>query len=109
MVEAGWMVCPSCSTPLSPPAPPAAPAPPATPPAGAAPAPSTESTARASDLGNLIGLLGRKCDALAAAGKDVTHARGMLDISMSFLRTGKLEKAQQYLEKAQAAVSELES
>ena len=109
MVEAGWMVCPSCSTPLSPPAPPAAPAPPATPPAGAAPAPSTESTALASDLGNLIGLLGRKCDALAAAGKDVTHARGMLDISMSFLRTGKLEKAQQYLEKAQAAVSELES
>jgi hypothetical protein len=78
------MVCPACSNPLS----------------GAT---AKETSALASSIGEL----GQKLDGLAAAGKDVTHARGMLDIAISFLHTGKTEKAQQYLDRARAAIAEL--
>jgi hypothetical protein len=83
-------------------------APPAAAPSGA---PSGEAQARSSPetsaIASSIGELGQKLDGLAAAGKDVTHARGMLDIALSFLRTGKTEKAQLYLEKTRSAISEI--
>ena len=107
-VESGWAVCPACSTPLLT----AGAATPAAPPAAApSGAPSGEAQARSSPetsaIASSIGELGQKLDGLAAAGKDVTHARGMLDIALSFLRTGKTEKAQLYLEKTRSAISEI--
>jgi PKD repeat protein len=85
-VESGWMVCPACSAPLpkEPPAPDSSP------------------------IASGIGELSQKLDGLAAAGRDVAYARGMLDIALSFLRSGNTEKAQQYLDKTRTVISELE-
>jgi len=99
------MVCPACSTPLqkeaaaatTPQGMPAAPA------GQNAAGPSPEASALASSIAELM----QKLNGLAIEGKDVAQAIGMLDIAESFLHTGKMEKAQQYLEKAKTALSEI--
>jgi uncharacterized Zn finger protein (UPF0148 family) len=104
-VESGWMVCPACSTPLRREA--AAAATPQDIPAAPAGQNAAEPSPEASALASSIAELMQKLNGLAIEGKDVAQAIGMLDIAESFLHTGKTEKAQQYLEKARTALSEI--
>jgi len=98
-VEKDWKVCAECGSKLEP--------------AGGDQAtPAPEGAAGAPDAGagftDAAADIRKRMDVLQAMDKDVSQVQSTLELASSFHRTGKGEKAQKYLEKAQALIEELD-
>jgi hypothetical protein len=98
VIEPGWKACPACGTKLAEPE-----AAHGTP-SGGAPAGQSPS-----DFSEKVAGIRKRIEVLTAMDRDVSSLQSTLDLATSFQRTGKQEKAQKYLEKAEAMLAEMDS
>lgn len=105
-VEPGWKRCPSCTAELPETPSGAGAVPPgARQPAGAEPAPAAgEGDAAAAE--SEIKAVEAELERLEKAGQNVSHARNLLKLAVSFLRGGSYEKATRYARKVRTTLEE---
>jgi len=101
-LEPGWKVCPACGSKID-----GAAAPPQAPSAGA-PADGAAAGESAAAFSEAVAGIRKRIEVLTAMDNDVSALQSTLDLATSFHRTGKLEKALKYLDKAQEMLSELD-
>jgi len=101
-LEPGWGLCPACGTKMEAPAQPAPAAP-------AAPEMDAAAAAAAAEFSDAVAAIRKRIEVLTAMDKDVSALQSTLDLAASFQRTGKTDKAQKYLAKAQELLAEKDS
>jgi uncharacterized Zn finger protein (UPF0148 family) len=98
-LEPLWKACPSCGARLEA--------------AAASPAPAAEAAAPpaapAPDFSERTAAIRKRIEVLTAMDRDVSSLQSTLDLATSFNRTGKTEKAQKYLEKAEELLARLDA
>jgi chitodextrinase len=98
-LEPLWKACPSCGARLEA--------------AAASPAPAAEAAAPpaapAPDFAGRTAAIRKRIEVLTAMDRDVSSLQSTLDLATSFNRTGKTEKAQKYLEKAEELLAQLDA